>query len=296
MGRPQFKGEEGFPMSLKKRASALLALICILLSSCAQPQVKNETAVIPDVTGKFEFSILKVGQADAIILKTENHCVIIDCGEADDGDEVVDYLNDNNIEFVDYLFITHFDKDHVGGVPEVLDGKDVGEIITPDYESGGEEYEYYLETVADLGLSPKAITENMSFTLDDVLFNVYPPQKRFYDEDDNDFSIAIAVYHGGNSFLFTGDAESDRSAEIMNQTDFARFDFLKVPHHGKYNKNTKKLFETVQPKYAVIACSDKNPPSDRVLEALEAVGCETYETRNGDVTVTSDGSAIVINQ
>lgn len=283
-------------MGFKKRISALLALLCIFLGSCAQPHVKNEAVIVPEATGKFEFSILKVGQADAIILKTENHCVIIDCGEADDGDEVVDYLNDNGIGFVDYLFITHFDKDHVGGVPEVLDEKEVGEIITPDYESDGEEYEYYLETVSELGLSPKAITENMTFTLDDVLFKVYPPQKRFYDEDDNDFSIAVAVYHGGGSFLFTGDAESDRSAEIMNQTNFAQFDFLKVPHHGKYNKNTKKLFETVRPKYAVIACSDKNPPEERVLEALEAVGCKTYETRNGDVTVTSDGSTIVISQ
>ncbi len=30
---------------------------------------------------EFNISILKVGQADAIIFKTENHTAVIDCGE-----------------------------------------------------------------------------------------------------------------------------------------------------------------------------------------------------------------------
>ena len=63
-----------------------------------------------------------------------------------------------------------------------------------------------------------------------------------YAEDDNDFSLCISVTHGENRFLFPDDAELVRLSEIMEQTD-GTFDFLKVPHHRKYESNTKMFFE-----------------------------------------------------
>ncbi len=280
-----------------KRGRTMLAAALAVLSLCACDGHKQERPAAPEVTGEFDFSVLKVGQADAIILKTENHSVIIDCGETDDGDEVVDYLADNGIERVDYLFITHFDKDHVGGVPEVLgSGVEVDRIITPKYEGTCDEYEHYAEYVEENGFEPEAITKDFSFTLDDVLFEVFAPQRSSYAEDDNDFSIAIDVTHGENTFLFTGDAESMRLSEIMEQTGYTKHDFLKVPHHGKYNHNSKKFFETVDPTYAVITCSDKNPAEEQTLDALKVVGSEVYLTSNGDISVKSDGKEITVTQ
>ena len=270
-----------------------IATCLLILSSCEFQKAK--TSDIPEVTGTFETEILKVGQADAIILTTKNHCIVIDCGEEDDGDEVVKYLTEKEIDCLDYLFITHFDKDHVGGVPEVLDSFSVGKIITPDYESKTDEYKDYLTKLEELHIQPEKITENMSFVLDDVLFSVYPPEKTFYEKGDNDYSLAITAMHGENSFLFTGDAMKDRTSEIIRQCR-SEYTFLKVPHHGKYNKSTQKLIDTVKPKYAVICDSDKNRAEDKVTAALETVGCKTYCSRNGDISIVSDGKTLAIQQ
>ena len=233
---------KGRNMNLKRAILSICLLTVFLFSGC---QNKNDITVeVPTVTGSFDFTILKAGQADAIFMQTENHSIILDCGEKDDGDEVVELLQEKGISNVDYIFITHFDKDHVGGFPEVMDNVTASNIIVPDYEGNNGEYEEYLKTVSDKGLQITTLTEDTSFTLDDVLFEVSVPRKQSYAEGDNDFSLVISVTHGENTFLFTGDAEADRLTEVISA--FGRqYDFLKVPHHGKYNKNTKRFITTI---------------------------------------------------
>ena len=281
-------------MISKKFTALILTALLLTLCGCGAGMPK-QTPTIPEAVNEFNFSVLKVGQADAIIMKTENHCVIIDCGEEEDGDEVVKYLVDNGINNVDRLFITHFDKDHIGGVPKVLDSVAVGEIITPAYEGTNGEYYSYLTALGEHSLTPMTLEDNISFTLDDVYFEVYPPEKDSYAEGDNDFSLAISVTHGGNRFLFTGDAEEERLTEILNQVD-GEYDFLKGPHHGRYNKYLKAFFEAVKPVYSIITDSDKNPAEERTVSALEAVGSEIYCTKDGDITVSSDGVELAISQ
>ena len=281
-------------MKFSKTSAALILILTIcMLCGC---QNKNDiTFEVPAVTGSFDFTVLKAGQADAIFMQTENHNIILDCGEKDDGDEVVELLQEKDISNVDYIFITHFDKDHVGGFPEVMDNVTASNIIVPNYEGNNDEYEKCLKTVSDKGLQITQLTKDTNFILDDVLLEVSVPKKQFYAEGDNDFSLVISITHGDNTFLFAGDAEADRLTEVI--ATFGRpYDFLKVPHHGKANKNTKRFITTVKPTYSVICDSDKNPAEDETISILEFVESEIYSTRNGNVSVLSDGKEIKIIQ
>lgn len=283
-------------MFTKKAAAMILAILTVLLCGCENPKsTSSGDAAYLQAENEFKFSVLKIGQADAIILKTANHSVIIDCGEEDDGDEILEYLQTYGINTVDYLFITHFDKDHVGGAAKVIENINVKNIITPDCEGTNAEYESYKKSAEQKNITPLLLTKNMSFTLDDVLFEVFPPLKKTYKEGDNDFSLAISAAHGENTFLFAGDAEAERLTEIMSQTG-KEYDFLKVPHHGRYNKKTKAFIEAVKPSYAVITCSKKNPAEDETVSVLENAECKVYYTKDGDVNVTSDGHKIEIAQ
>ena len=163
-------------MPMKKLYKTALIIMCVCtvlsLSSC------KEEASAPEVTGEFEVSVLKVGQADAIVLKTQNNIAMIDCGEKDDGGDIVDFLSENGVDKIDYLFITHFDKDHVGGFPKVAKNFEVEKLIVPDYEGSNKEYEKYLKALDEHDIEPIFLTENMEFVLDDVSFEVYPPLKK----------------------------------------------------------------------------------------------------------------------
>lgn len=268
------------------------ALLLFLLCGC---QNKDASISAPDVTGQFDFTVLKAGQADAIIMKTQNYSIMIDVGEEDDGDEILDLLQENAITDIDYIFITHYDKDHIGGFPEVMESVTAKNILVPDYDGTNSEYSDFLNTVGKKNLQVTRLTEDTSFVMDDVLFEVSVPKKQFYKEGDNDYSLVISVTHGENTFLFSGDAEKERLSEVLSE--FGRqYDFLKVPHHGKHNKNTKRFINTVKPKYAVITDSEKNPASNKTVSYLKTQGAEIYSTKDGNVQVVSDGKKILINQ
>ncbi len=279
----------------KKLIGACIALILsISLCSCVTEKTEK-TLEAPMAENEFNISILKIGQADAIILKTENHTAVIDCGEEDDGDEVVEHLAKTGTESIDYLFITHYDKDHVGGTSEVLNSFEANEIIMPDYVGTSDEYETFADTLREKNITPTLLDEEMVFTLDDVLFEVYPPQKDYYSEGDNDYSLVISVTHGENKFLFAGDAEKDRLSELSKQLELDH-DFLKMPHHGNYNKRITAFLKGVTPTYTVICDSEKNPAEDDTIKALEAIGSEIYHTKDGDIDITSDGKTISLLQ
>lgn len=278
-----------------KKILKSIAILAALIALCACNEKDETYTETLTAENEFNISILKVGQADAIILKTKNHTAVIDCGEDDDGDEVVEHLTRTGSENIDYLFITHFDKDHVGGASEVLDNFEAAQVILPDYIGTSDEYKIFTGTLAEKNISPTLLDEKLVFTLDDVLFEVYPPQKQSYKGPDNDHSLIISVTHGNNKFLFAGDAEKDRLQELPKQLELDH-DFLKMPHHGNYNKGTVAFLKGVTPTYTVICDSEKNPAEDDTIEALESIGSEIYRTKDGDIEVTSDGKTISVIQ
>ncbi len=281
-------------INLKKTA----AMLCALIMACGcskREETETVTASALPVTGEFSVTALKVGKADALVLKTQSHTVLIDCGEKDDGDEIVEFLTENNAEKVDYLFITHFDKDHVGGAAEVIENIDISQIVVPDYENDSKEYQKYISAAQEKGLTPLRLKETMSFVLDDVSFAVYPPLESEYEESDNDFSLAVTAVHGKNSFLFAGDAETVRMQEIVQQVS-GEFTYLKVPHHGVYSDYTEEFADKIKPVYAVITCSEKNPAEKKVTDILTAVNAVIYDTSYNSVKTVSDGETLTFTQ
>lgn len=279
-------------MCITRRHGAFLCavLLCLSFAGCAE-----KTAETPAVKGSFDITVMSAGQADAMVLTTQNHCIVIDCGEKDDGDELVELLGEKGIEKIDSLIITHFDKDHVGGAAELIENTAVERIITPNYEGSGKEYDKFIAAAAEKDVNITKLRQNTVFTLDDVSFGIYPPLKADYEEDDNDFSLAVTARHGQNSFLFAGDAESERIKEILAQVP-GKYSFLKVPHHGRYCDNTEKFINAVSPDFAVITCSEKNPAEAAVVDILEEAGSAVYYTADGTVNAASDGERITVTQ
>lgn len=262
-------------------AAAAAAAVCALTAAACGK--KEEKQTYPELKVTF----LDVGKADSIAIQTENSTVVIDCGQKGDGKDLVALLEESGVTSVDYLIITHYDQDHVGGASKLIKNIEVKDILAPDYEEQSEEMDKYHSAMAEKGIEPQLLTSDLSFTLDGAEFTVYAPKQTFYGEDDdNDFSLVTKVVYHENTFLFTGDAMEQRLDEIM---DIGKCTLLKVPYHGRKLDNLADFLDKVKPKCAVICTSEKEL-SKKTQEALDKRSIVTYSTCfNGRIVVTSNG-------
>ena len=285
-------GKNGFLLAGFRQVLGILCLMS-LLGFLPPEHVCAESASM------LETALLKVGKADAIVITDGSHTMIIDAGENEDGDEVVDYLEKRGISRVDVLLITHFDKDHVGGADTVIDCIQVDRVLMPDYPGSGEAYERFMDALIRNQISPERLTGSVQFQFGEAEVLVEPPNS--YEitgsgEYDNDFSLITTVVHGENRLVFAGDIEKKRIREWLEGGTVLPCDFLKVPHHGNYNAALEQLFDALMPRYAAICSSDKNPADDRVLELLRERNVVTAETRRGNIYLASDGTELSMHQ
>ena len=101
----------------------------------------------------------------------------------------------------------------------------------------------------------------------------------------------MRLTHGNASFLFAGDAENARLAELLDEGNLAS-DVLKVPHHGRYADLSAAFFAAVSPQYAVITSDEDGPEDPETVLALQAAGAEVLLTRTGTVELASDGKSV----
>ncbi len=242
-----------------------------------------------------KITVLDVGKADSIFLSIGDKNVLIDTGEDENGQDILTYLKRKNVKKLDYMIITHFDKDHVGGADIILNNIDVSNVIQAKYNKSSKQFNQYIKALNNKNINPISLTQIMSFNLNGVEFTIYPPNKETYAESDNDFSLVTSVKHQNNSFLFAGDAENERLQELLRSGNL-NHTFLKVPHHGRYNSNSEKFLYAVNPKYAAITCSKKNPADSKILSILDTLSTKTYLTTNGDIKILSDGNSINVSQ
>lgn len=208
-------------------------------------------------------------------------------------------LHENRISQIDLLIVTHFDKDHIGGVPEVLERVSVLRVIEPDYEPENPEAEAYTAYRAALdtaGITPEAISDALEVTLGDMQLSILGAGSTIYEKNaDNNNSLVVTVTHCENRFFFAGDIEKQRIKRLL-ETGVFGCDVLKVPHHGAYNKQLPALFAALGMKTAVITCSEKNPAGEETLDALDALGCRIWQTANGTVRILSTKNGITVSQ
>ena len=244
--------------------------------------------------------LLKIGRADGIIVRSNGHAMIIDTGEVDDGPEIVKFLKKRSIKEVDAIIITHYDKDHVGGANAILRQIPVKTVYVPDYQGLNPEYMSFLKIAEEMSIPIQKLREPVSFRFVDAEVLIDPPTSyniKNPDKDyDNNFSLITTIIHGKNRLVFTGDAEKRRLREWLRGKTAGKCNFLKVPHHGVYNKALRDFFATLRPECAVICCSEKNPAEPRTMELLEYYCPKVYQTKDGNVTITSDGVTLASRQ
>lgn len=268
------------------RIAAILLAAALLLTGCATAGTEPTQT---EKAAQLEVHFFDAGKADAILLTAESGAVLIDAGEQGFGKTILSYLTEKGIERLDFLIVTHFDKDHVGGAAKVLKEIPVGTVLQSNCPKDSEEYENYVNALAAAGITPVTVRETFAFTLGGVSVSVDPPRQTEYEQDSsNNSSLIVSVTNGENRFLFAGDAQTERLEEFL-ESDPQTVDVLKLPHHGRDEPLLDALLAATKPAYAIITSSGDEPESAAVMETLESAGIQVLLTRNGAVTLCSDG-------
>ena len=238
---------------------------------------------------------IDVGQADAILIQSNNHAVLIDAATTSAVPAIQAHLERHNISTIDVVVATHPHADHIGGMAQIIDLFDVHAIWMPDVTHNTRTFERMMDAVENNGLEINLTSAGDVLELGPIHMTAVSPNGSGYNSL-NDYSIVLRLEYGETSFLFTGDVEVRGESEIVDAGWNIRSDVLQAPHHGSRTSSSENFIDAVQPQIAVISVGATNRyghPHDVVLERYADRDVQVKRTDElGTIIFVTDGTGI----
>ena len=218
-------------------------------------------------------TVLDVGQGQCIILQSEGKSWLVDCGGSNDektADLAAETLLSQGITRLDGIILTHYDRDHSGGLPYLLTRIDADIIFAPESEEAS-------------GITEKLdrdlfrVQEDLELRYTDTSMTIFGP---VIPDSGNESSLAVLFQSENCDILITGDRSGFGERMLLKRTELPELEILVAGHHGSKNATCTELLEATKPKIAVISVGENSygHPAPEVLDRLEGCGCAVYRT------------------
>ncbi|MGF7050326.1 beta-lactamase superfamily II metal-dependent hydrolase [Paenibacillus sp. DS2015] len=266
-------------------------------ASTKEVKSATETPITP--TGTLKIHYIDVGQgASQLILTPNGKTMLIDAGNNDDEQRVVNYLKEQGVTKVDILIGTHPDADHVGGLDAVVDAFEMGSIYMPKVSSNTKTFESVLTSIANKNLKVTTAKAGIDLSLDEqISLKILAPINTY--DDVNNMSAILKLTFGDTSFLFTGDAEVESENDLLDEGTLLKSDVLLVGHHGSNSSTSQSFLDAVNPNYAVIQVGKNSygHPTSKILKRLTDKKIKIYRNdEQGTIIFATDGKKITASQ
>lgn len=252
---------------------------------------------------ELRITCLDVGQGDGAVVEIpENGVFVIDFGSSNKKNtaryQLLPYLKYRGISYIDGIFISHTDKDHISGVLELLDAVKkkltsikVGTLLLPYWNRPPEIYQSLVQLAKETGIKVIRSGEGDRFTAGEAKFTVFAPEKGTEGNDVNEDGLVMELEYKEFRGIFTGDIGMETEKRLLGK--LRDVDFLKTAHHGSRYSTGEDFLKQIKPELAVISCSDSNTyghPSPETTLRLKKSGAQVeYTMKNGAITIKTNG-------
>jgi len=239
-----------------------------------------------------------VGQGDGAVVRVgEGSAVVVDAGP--DPNAIDRCLTDLGISQVPFVMLTHFHADHVEGLPGVLRGRSVGEVLVSPLPEPADEAERVQQWCDHAHVPERVVTAGDHRRVGDVDSTLIWPSRiiRGQGSDPNNSSLTAVLTVAGVRVLFGGDLETAAQDAVIDSVGSAGVDVIKVPHHGS-RKQSARWVTWPSARVAVIsvgADNDYGHPAPQTLAAYRAHEIAVWRTdQSADIAVLGTGSTISV--
>jgi len=260
------------------KITGMAGIIAILCVSVVVARGYRASAQLPYV---YEANFLSLqNEGVSTIIFCGDSAVIIDTGYESNSDYILNCLETRGIEKLSAVIVTCPSDEHIGGAVSILSRYPEAVLILPSCQKQLTMYDLLLKYTDSEKRSVIIPTHNKYFSLNGVNFTVLPPLEHNYSEIGN-YSLGVLVTIKGKRIFFTGDAGKRRISEFL-EYQLPNIDILVIPDHGKYNENTIRLIQNIQP---VEAIQNGNILDTFILNALSSVNSKVLDTANADLVI-----------
>ena len=223
----------------KKKITKILTMVTLIIF------IVMQVCAFINIDGKLKIYFIDVGQGDSMLVKTVNgKNILIDGGGSKDPDYdigekiLVPYLLDRRIKTLDYVIISHFDEDHVGGILTVMQELKVKKAIIARQFENSNNYKKFIKLAQEKKIKVIVVEAGNVINIEkEIKLKVlWPDSKNKINENVlNNNSLVCKLEYKSFSIMLTGDIEEIAENAILtkykNNAKILKANILKVAHH-----------------------------------------------------------------
>lgn len=236
---------------------------------------------------------IDVGQADATLLQSGGEYCLVDAGDTDSEQALMNYLEQRGVTRLKLLVMSHPHADHIGSMAAVLQKIEVEQVLLPDFDKAPYPttrlFETVMQAIEDSGAAVTTAGAGQSFPVGNGSLRVLAAGVE--TDNYNDLSQVLLFESGELSVLLSGDGEKPVEQAALETGAVPQADVFKAAHHGSDTSNTLDFLRAIRPQYVVISCGLGNSyghPHAGALERFEQVGAQVLRTdQDGSVVIAA---------